>query len=254
MNIRVLRTACLTTGLQACGSSRICSVTENSRWWTYNCCLLICLHLAIGCDNRCGFLDTRTVSNSASFRSFLLSTCIDVPESTTNDLPRVSSKMVLAMTELRKARRTWLCPFLRAYEHFSPFPMHFSGRIVPVARFLPVFCPQTFEHNGYALEVRISEKLLAMGPFLSRFFMWCNVPSENRTLRFGPKNCVFFRKIDLDFGSSMSWNTQPNCVEFFNKATDPFTPFFFDFLLGWLSTSVCPKRHLSPNLHPDWVL
>ena len=33
-----------------------------------------------------GFLDARTVSSSAQFRSLFLSMCIDAPESTTNDL------------------------------------------------------------------------------------------------------------------------------------------------------------------------
>ena len=49
-----------------------------------------------------GFLDTRTLSSSVKFRSFLLSMCIDAPE----------SKMALVMTKLLKANRKWLCPFL----------------------------------------------------------------------------------------------------------------------------------------------
>ena len=36
---------------------------------------------------------------------------------------------------------------------------------------------------------------------------------------------LFFRKFDLHFGGSASWNTQPKCFAFFNKATDPFHNF-----------------------------
>ena len=66
-------------------------------------------------------------------------------------------------------------------------------------------------------------------------------------MRFGPKNCVPFRKNDLDFGGSVSWNTQPQCLEFFKKATEPSPPLFFGFLSGWLSTSLCLNTHFSPN-------
>ena len=55
----------------------------------------------------------------------------------------------------------------------------------------------------------------------SRFCTWRNVPFEKCTLRFGPKDFVHFRKIELDFGGSTSWNTLPNCSEFFNMAQEP---------------------------------
>ena len=76
------------------------------------------------------------------------------------------------------------------------------------------------------------------------------MPFEKCKLRFGNKDFVLFRKIDMDVGGSISWHPHPNCREFFNKATDPFPP-FFGFLLGWLSTSVCLNTHFSPNVHPD---
>ena len=46
-----------------------------------------------------------------------------------------------------------------------------------------------------------------------------------------------------------SWDTQPNCVDSFNKATDPFAPSFFDLLLGF-SASPCLKKHVLPHTHP----
>ena len=92
------------------------------------------------------------------------------------------------------------------------------------------------------------------GPFLSGIFPWRSVPFQKRTLRFSPKVCVPFLKIDMDFGGSVSWNTQLNCLEFFNKATEPLPPVFFGFLYTWLSTYSCMKAHFSRNLHPDSVL
>ena len=44
-------------------------------------------------------------------------------------------------------------------------------------------------------------------------------------------------------------DTQPNCVDSFSIATDPFAPPFFDFLLGFSSASTCRNRHLSPCAH-----
>ena len=61
--------------------------------------------------------------------------------------------------------------------------------------------------------------------------MWRNVPFEKCTLCFSPKDFVPFREIEMDFGGSGSWNTQPNCLEFFKMATEPLPP-VFRFLLG----------------------
>ena len=58
------------------------------------------------------------------------------------------------------------------------------------------------------------------------------LPCTNPTLRFGPKNFVPFRDIDLDFGGSMSWHTQLNSLEILNKATEPLPLFFFSCLFG----------------------
>ena len=56
-----------------------------------------------------GVWETRIVSNSAEFKSFLPSMCIDAPESTTNSLPYVSpldsSRTGLASTKLQEVRR-----------------------------------------------------------------------------------------------------------------------------------------------------
>ena len=47
-------------------------------------CFLVCLHFSIGHNHCCGFLDFRRVSSSVELKTFVLSMCIDAPESTAN--------------------------------------------------------------------------------------------------------------------------------------------------------------------------
>ena len=74
------------------------------------------------------------------------------------------------------------------------------------------------------------------------------------TLRFGHKDFVFFRKIDLDLGCSMSWNTQPNCFEFINKANGSFSTTSLCLLVRLTVNLMVPNMHFSQNLHLDSVL
>ena len=85
------------------------------------------------------------------------------------------------------------------------------------------------------------------GPFLSRIIIWCAVPLENLTACF-VLNFPGSRRID--FLGLKFWDTQPNCIDSFNIATDPFAPPFFDFLFGFPSASTCRKWHLSPCTQP----
>ena len=72
----------------------------------------------------------------------------------------------------------------------------------------------------------------------------------NFTHRIGFRMFELFRKIDEDFGGSISWHTQPNCRVFFYIATELLSPFFLDLLLGCSSTWRCAKEHIFSNLHP----
>ena len=89
----------------------------------------------------------------------------------------------------------------------------------------------------------------------------------NFTRRVGFRMSEHFRKIDEDFGGSISWNIPPNCRVFdesyatslpvlsccscfFNMATALLSPFFLDFLLGCSSTWRCAYEHFSQSLHP----
>ena len=82
-NIRDLRRSDKTAGV----SFEDSNCHERIKIVDVHCCFLVRLHFTVGCDVRCeGFLDTRKVSSSAEFRSFLLSMCIENPEFTTNYL------------------------------------------------------------------------------------------------------------------------------------------------------------------------
>ena len=65
-------------------SSRICTVTNESRSWTYAVASSFVCTSPLAVITAVGFLDTRIVSSSTEFRSFLLRMCIEAPESTTN--------------------------------------------------------------------------------------------------------------------------------------------------------------------------
>ena len=77
---------------------------------------------------------------------------------------------------------------------------------------------------------------------LSRIFMWCNVPFENRTVRSDPKGFVLFRKIDLDFGVSLSCNTQPTCFTLLQQSNRSLSTTFLRLFAG-LTVSV-PEQTL----------
>ena len=123
-------------GVTAGVSSRICTVTNESKSLTYAAASSFLCTSPLAVVTVDGFLDTqRTVSSSAKFRSFLPSMCTEAPESTTNCLS-------------------------------SGFLEDGAGR----------HQVSEGEKNGdYAHENRCAESHLAMDPFfLSRIFMWCN--------------------------------------------------------------------------------
>ena len=74
-----------------------------------------------------GFLDTRTVSSSAEFRSFLLSMCIETPESTTNYL-----SSVFRWTPNRRGEKCSFVLFCERENTFLPFSTRLCGRIAHI--------------------------------------------------------------------------------------------------------------------------
>ena len=110
-------------------------------------------------------------------------------------------------TYFPKVRRMVLCFSPVILEHFWPASTLLHGHIALATLSLPETDPQDLEH-------------------------WV-------THRIGFRMSELFRKIDEDFGGSISWNTQPNCREIFNIATVLLSPFFLDLLLGCSSTWRC---------------
>ena len=139
-----------------------------------------------------GLHDFVKVSISAESKSLLLNMCIDAPESTTNS-------------------RSWGLCFNAGRHLFSEgeknaallFSLNFRTLLASLhaASRAPCSChsvsswdPQTLEHWGYADEVHLGKSTTA---------------SVNFTRRIGFRMSELFRKIDEDFGGSISWNTQP---------------------------------------------
>ena len=82
-------------------------------------------------------------------------------------------------------------------------------------------------------------QIIPSGGFWSRMSAWRSTTYVNLTRWIGFRMLELFRKIDEDFGGSISWNTQPNCRVIFKKATAILSPFVLDFLLGCSSTWRC---------------
>ena len=172
--------------------------------------------------------------------------------------PLVLLRMALADTILQEVRRKVALPFslsfriLLAILHASP-RAHRSCLSVSSWDRSSNFGAYGLRSWGHVSWITPSD-----GPFPSRvLFMWRSVFIENCTARAGLKTVVPFRKIELNFGGSTSWITQPNCREFFSMATAPSSRSFFRLiagLTGWPSTCWCTKAHLSPNLHSDCFL
>ena len=64
--------------------------------------------------------------------------------------------------------------------------------------------------------------------FWSRMSAWRATAFSNFTHWIGFRMFEPFRKIDQDFGGTISWNTQPNCRVHFSIATALLSPFFLD--------------------------
>ena len=175
-----------------------------------------------------GLLDVVKVSNSSEFKSFLLIMCIDAPESTTILFPKVlrfdgAGRHLFSEGEKKAALffsfnfRIFLANFHAASRaHHSCHSVSFWDR----------------SSNFGALGLRwwgSPRKIIPSDGFRSRLLAWRTTAFVNWTHRIGFCMCELFRKIDEDFGGSMSWNTQPNCRVLFSIATALLSPFFRPF-------------------------
>ena len=149
----------------------------------------------------------------------LFSMCIDAPGSSTNSLSSGFFEDGADNDQTSEGEKNVaLSFFIELVYIFSPNPTLLCGRIVLVARFLPVFDPQILPHKDCALEVHTSVKSTSISSALH--------PGIRNPYVLTPS----MRLLIL------------------------FPLLFFYFLLGCLPTSVCLNRHLSPNSHSDSVL
>ena len=96
--------------------------------------------------------------------------------------------------------------------HFWPASTLLHGHIALATLSLPETDPQILERWGCADEVHLANHS-------DRRILLSNVSVTynglvNFTHRIGFRMSELFRKIDEDFGGSISWNTQPNCRVF----------------------------------------
>ena len=114
---------------------------------------------------------------------------------------------------------------LQFYTHFWPASTLLRGHLALAT--LVSSCDRS--SNFGALGLRWWGSLAQIFPsdgFWSRMLAWRTTAFVNRTHRIGFSMFVLFRKIDEDFGGSISWNTQPNWRVFLNIATALWSPFF----------------------------
>ena len=184
-----------------------------------------------------GLHDFVKVSISAIFKSFFLVICIDAPESH-NKFSFLRSKRVDAGRHQFSEGEKMLFYFYFQFVIFLPTSTLLSrahGSCHSVSSW-------DRSSNFGALALRWwgspGQIILSEG-FWSRMLVWRATAFVNFTHRIGFRMSEVFRKIDEDFGGSMSWKTKPNCRVIFNTATALLSPFFQDLLQGCSSAWRC---------------
>ena len=150
-----------------------------------------------------GLHDFVKVSISVEFKSFLLIMCIDAPESTTNarssGIRFDAGKHLFCEGEKNAAL---FSPSM--LEYFRPDSTLLHGHIALATLSLPETDAQILEHWGYADEDYLGKS------HSKRWILVLNVSSDvpsafvNSTHRIGIDMVELFRKIDEDFGGSIS--------------------------------------------------
>ena len=197
------------------------------------------LHFTIGCENRrrtsrCrhGFPIQR------NWNPFLLIMCINAPESTTNSLSFGSRVDGASRHQFSEGEKNAVLCFSFNFRIFWA-SFHAASR---AHRSCHSVSSWDRSSNFGALGLRWWR--ITWANHSKRWILVSNVSMTydgfvNRTHRIGFSMFELFRKIVVDFGGSISWNTQPNCRVIFNIATALLSPFFWDLLLGCSSTWRC---------------
>ena len=135
--------------------------------------------------------------------------------------------------------RRWeeCCSFMLLYfQHtFDQLPRCFAGTLLlPLCLLLrPIL-------KSWSVGATLMKFTWPSEGFWSRMSAWSATAFVNFTRRIGFRMSELVRKIDEDFGGSISWNTQPNCRVIFNIATALLSSFFLDlFVRLFINLTMC---------------
>ena len=194
------------------------------------------LHFSIGCFlTIVGLHDFVNVCISAEFKSFLLIMCIDAPEWTTNFRSsglRFDGAGRHQFSESEKNAASY-------FSYIFRMPLASLHAASLAHRSCHSVSSWDRSSNFGALGLRwwgSPGQIIPSEGFRSRMYAWRATAFVNFTRRIGFRMSELFRKIDEDFGGSISWSTQTNCRVLFNIATALLSPFFLDLLLDCSST------------------
>ena len=220
------------------------TVTNKSNSLTYTVASSFVCTSPLAATTVVGLLETLTDSNSAEFRSFLLSH-VHWCSGIYNEFSflRFCCGWCWETPNLGRWGKSSFCPFLGALGYLFGHSPRVSGgaSLLSLSLFLrPIL---------KVWSVRTAQWLTPSdGPVLSRMFAWRSVASDNCTRRIDPKTFVLFRKIDEDSGGSMSWNTQPTCRASFKIATALLSPSFFS-VFCWVDLPpACAFKNTYPRI------
>ena len=184
-----------------------------------------------------GLHDFVKVSISASFKSFLLIMCIDAPESTTNS--RSSGLRVDAGRHLFSEGEKNVALFF-SFNFITPLASFHAASRAPCSCHSVSSWDRSSNFGALGLRWWGSPgQIIPSEGFWSRILAWRAMAFVHFTRWIGFCMSELFRKIDDNFGGSLSWKTQPNCRVLFNIATALLSPFLLDLLLGCSSTWRC---------------
>ena len=200
---------------------------EYIQFFDINCGLFMRLHFTIGCFHR------RTTSRRrqrihCSRIQVLFADHVHRRTGVYNKICFLCFTGLMAKidTNFPQLKRMLFFASLKNFGHiFGRPPRCFAGTIALVILSLRETDPHILERWGYADDVHLGKSYPSDG-FWSRMSAWRTTTSVNWTHRIGFSMFELFRKIDKNFGGSISWHTQPNCRVFFNIDTALLSPFF----------------------------
>ena len=159
-------------------------------------------------------------------------------------------------------RRRWCCYWpmfwrriecgfvlwLELVEIFRQLPCISAGATLLLQRFFPRSALQFRSRGATLMRFKVRNNRLGRTLSFPIFYVWIARRASVPRI-WGPSIKSTWISVALYPGIR-----NPVASNFSYMATEPSPPFFFCFLLGWLSTSLCLNVRFSANLHLGWVL